>query len=222
MPTMETLVLERADNGVVTLTLNRPERKNAINAAMWNELLAVFREVADAPTDRVLVITGAGGAFCSGADLSGGGDDTRHELAAACARSPTSRSRSTASPSRSSPRWAASPPAPGCNMALGCDLIVASDAGPLLGDLRPARAHHRLRRLVAAAPPRRDAQGQGAGALRRHHLRQGGRGASASSTASCPRASSTPSSTTGRRASPRARRSRWRMTKRLLNERASR
>ena len=80
MPTMETLVLERADNGVVTLTLNRPERKNAMNAAMFNELLGVFREVDASTTDRVLVITGAGDAFCSGADLSDRGSDTRHAM----------------------------------------------------------------------------------------------------------------------------------------------
>ncbi|HUG42246.1 MAG TPA: enoyl-CoA hydratase-related protein, partial [Longimicrobiales bacterium] len=66
---METLVVERAPHGVVTVTLNRPERKNALNAAMFNELLTVFREVNDSTADRVLVITGAGDAFCSGADL---------------------------------------------------------------------------------------------------------------------------------------------------------
>ena len=60
---METLIVERADNGVVTLTLNRPEKKNAINGTMFNELLAMFREVNDTSTDRVLVITGAGDAF---------------------------------------------------------------------------------------------------------------------------------------------------------------
>ena len=66
---MDTLRVDRAPNGVVTLTLHRPERKNAINNAMWSELLAVFQEVDVSSTDRVLVITGAGDAFCSGADL---------------------------------------------------------------------------------------------------------------------------------------------------------
>jgi 2-(1,2-epoxy-1,2-dihydrophenyl)acetyl-CoA isomerase len=78
---METLLVDRAENGVVTLTLNRPAKKNAMNMAMFNELLAVFREVNDSTTDRVLVITGAGDAFCSGADLGERGKDARPALA---------------------------------------------------------------------------------------------------------------------------------------------
>ncbi|MGI9052280.1 MAG: enoyl-CoA hydratase/isomerase family protein [Ilumatobacteraceae bacterium] len=66
----ETLLVDRAD-GVVTITLDRPERKNAANAQMWDELLCVFRDVGLRAEDRVLVITGAGGDFCSGADVGG-------------------------------------------------------------------------------------------------------------------------------------------------------
>jgi len=79
---METLVVERTESGVVTVTMNRPDKKNAINAPMWDELLAVFREVGESPTDRVLVLTGAGGAFSGGADLtpSGGDGPPKHQL----------------------------------------------------------------------------------------------------------------------------------------------
>jgi 2-(1,2-epoxy-1,2-dihydrophenyl)acetyl-CoA isomerase len=66
--TGETIIVER-DAGVVTITLNRPERKNAANGTMWQELYAVLQEVTRRREDRVLVITGAGGAFCSGADI---------------------------------------------------------------------------------------------------------------------------------------------------------
>jgi 2-(1,2-epoxy-1,2-dihydrophenyl)acetyl-CoA isomerase len=123
---MDTLRVDRAPSGVVTLTLDRPEKKNAMNAAMFDELLAVFREVNDSSSDRVLVITGAGGAFCSGADLGERGRDTRHPLARL--------------------HWVADIvlalhriPKPviakvngiavgaGMNLALGCDLIVASE-----------------------------------------------------------------------------------------------
>ncbi|HTT87891.1 MAG TPA: enoyl-CoA hydratase [Acidimicrobiales bacterium] len=75
-----TVIVERQD-GVVTVTLNRPERKNAANGAMWQELHAAFEEAARRREDRVVVVTGAGGSFCSGADIgdpkgiSGDSDD---------------------------------------------------------------------------------------------------------------------------------------------------
>jgi 2-(1,2-epoxy-1,2-dihydrophenyl)acetyl-CoA isomerase len=123
---METMLVDRAPNGVVTLTLNRPERKNAMNTAMFSELLTVFREVDVSSTDRVLVITGTGDAFCSGADLSDRGSDPRHSL---------SRLHWVADIALALHRI----PKPviakvngvavgaGMNLALACDLIVASD-----------------------------------------------------------------------------------------------
>src|SRR6202161_1391786 len=63
-----TIIVER-DSGVVTVTLNRPERKNAANGAMWQELYATVQEVGRRGDDRVLVVTGAGDTFCSGADI---------------------------------------------------------------------------------------------------------------------------------------------------------
>jgi 2-(1,2-epoxy-1,2-dihydrophenyl)acetyl-CoA isomerase len=66
----ETLI-ERTD-GLVTVTFNRPDRKNAFNGASWEALDRVIEEVWHNPRDRALVLTGAGGNFSSGADLSGG------------------------------------------------------------------------------------------------------------------------------------------------------
>ena len=60
---------ERA-GGVVTVTMNRPERKNAANGVMLHELQTIFGEVERSPADRVMILTGAGGAFCTGADLT--------------------------------------------------------------------------------------------------------------------------------------------------------
>lgn len=65
------LLVDRAD-GVLTLTLNRPERRNAINTELWIKLHEQLSSVADDRDIRVLVLTGAGGAFCSGGDVSGG------------------------------------------------------------------------------------------------------------------------------------------------------
>src|SRR3954454_3116203 len=77
----ETLLVDRAD-GIVTVTLNRPEKKNAANGVMWDELLTTFRELAGDDQVRVVVLTGAGGAVCSGDDVSGMGGDDPHGLAA--------------------------------------------------------------------------------------------------------------------------------------------
>jgi enoyl-CoA hydratase/carnithine racemase len=65
----ETLLLESPTNGVVQLTLNRPDRFNSMTAAMFNELEAVARDIGDDRDVRVVVLTGAGKAFCSGYDL---------------------------------------------------------------------------------------------------------------------------------------------------------
>jgi enoyl-CoA hydratase/carnithine racemase len=118
-----TLLVERSE-GVVTVTMNRPEKKNAVNAAMWQELGDCFAEVTRRAEDRVLVLTGAGGSFCSGADLTSVGAGhplalmrTVGDVALALHRIPK--------PTIAKVHGVAA--GAGCNMALGCDLIVASD-----------------------------------------------------------------------------------------------
>jgi 2-(1,2-epoxy-1,2-dihydrophenyl)acetyl-CoA isomerase len=59
------------DNGVAVLTLNRPERKNALNGTMKREIGEVVSDIRRNRDVKVLVITGAGGAFCAGGDLNG-------------------------------------------------------------------------------------------------------------------------------------------------------
>lgn len=68
---MAETIVDRKD-GLVTLTFDRPDKKNAINAAIWADLDRVLREVAANPDDRALVLRGAGGNFSAGADLGGG------------------------------------------------------------------------------------------------------------------------------------------------------
>jgi len=67
-------ILTETSEGVFTITLNRPDRLNAWTAQMGHELRAAF-DVADGDDDvRAIIVTGAGRAFCAGADLEGGGD----------------------------------------------------------------------------------------------------------------------------------------------------
>jgi enoyl-CoA hydratase/carnithine racemase len=58
-------------DGVLTLTMDRPERRNAIDAAMREALAAAFDAAARDGEVRAVVLTGAGGAFCAGGDLGG-------------------------------------------------------------------------------------------------------------------------------------------------------
>ncbi len=72
LPILET-TLYSVDQGIATITLNRPEKLNAYNAKMREELIALFDETDADDNVRVVIVTGAGRAFCAGADLSSGG-----------------------------------------------------------------------------------------------------------------------------------------------------
>jgi 2-(1,2-epoxy-1,2-dihydrophenyl)acetyl-CoA isomerase len=78
----ETVIYERED-GVAVMTLNRPEVKNAFDRTMMTEMDLVLTEVAKDVDARVLIITGAGKAFCTGADIaylmSVGAEHTLHQ-----------------------------------------------------------------------------------------------------------------------------------------------
>ena len=128
----EGLIVERVDD-IVTITLNQPAKKNAINESMWLGLLDNFRDLRRDPNARVVVITGAGDGFCSGADVSaflGNESETAerppHPLMA------MRRTKDIAlalhelpMPTIAKVNGVAA--GAGCNLALGCDLIVASD-----------------------------------------------------------------------------------------------
>lgn len=71
MPTFETL-LYSVEDGIATITLNRPDKLNAFNTTMMNEMIAAFDETDGDDNVRAVIVTGAGRAFCAGADLSAG------------------------------------------------------------------------------------------------------------------------------------------------------
>lgn len=127
MAEFETLLFDLEDH-VATITLNRPATLNAMSKKMFDELPVAFRAVAADPEVRCVVVTGAGGAFCSGADLSDpenlvtsafeGADRVRSmnelvRLVIDCPKPTISKVDGVAAGA-------------GASLALGCDLIVAT------------------------------------------------------------------------------------------------
>lgn len=112
-------------DGVLTITLDRPEKKNAIDRATFRELLTVFVDADADPEARVVVVTGAGGNFCSGADLGGSVDD-QHPIDGmeVVNRSAAALHRIRVPVIAKVDGVAVGA---GLNLALGCDLVIASD-----------------------------------------------------------------------------------------------
>lgn len=109
------------------LTLRRPERKNAIPPEGWDQLRDAFADFEDSP-QRVLVVTGAGGDFCAGADLGGGRPD--RSMGALRARMRRVGEAALALHRLTKPTVAAVDGVAvgaGMNLALGCDLVIATD-----------------------------------------------------------------------------------------------
>jgi enoyl-CoA hydratase/carnithine racemase len=79
-PTAYQTLLFDVEGGIATVTLNRPERLNAYTDAMGQELCAAMQRYDEI---RAVVLTGAGRAFCAGADLSSGGENPNAGLEAA-------------------------------------------------------------------------------------------------------------------------------------------
>jgi enoyl-CoA hydratase/carnithine racemase len=127
MADYETILTDFSEAGVFRLTLNRPHKKNAINDQMWEELAEVFTQLRHNIDVRVVIVTGTGDAFSSGADLSGG---PRHKPRHSLARMRQVTDVALALhglPQPTIARVNGVAAGAGLNLALGCDLIVASD-----------------------------------------------------------------------------------------------
>ena len=87
-PALQTLTFDVSD-GIATLTLNRPDRLNAFTTQMRDELIAAFDATDRDDAVRAVIVTGAGRAFCAGADLSGGAATFDYATRQAAAREET-------------------------------------------------------------------------------------------------------------------------------------
>ena len=123
-----TVLVERAD-GVATVTLNRPEARNALNLEMREELEVALHGLEAEPDVRVLVLRGAGGHFCAGGDVK---FMQTHPMTAADGQGRVEAMNRAvrALADFRTPTIAmvdGFAVGAGCNLALACDLVVASD-----------------------------------------------------------------------------------------------
>ncbi|NIM51503.1 MAG: 2-(1,2-epoxy-1,2-dihydrophenyl)acetyl-CoA isomerase [Gemmatimonadales bacterium] len=124
-------VLVSRHNGLGTITLNRPEKLNAFAGLMRQELATAVRQVADSDDIRVVVITGAGRAFCAGADVAymrevlESEDWEAAEGLVEAGRQVVTTIRSVPKPVIASVNGPAA--GGGANLALACDVRIASD-----------------------------------------------------------------------------------------------
>ncbi|MDR1276120.1 MAG: enoyl-CoA hydratase [Candidatus Accumulibacter sp.] len=128
--TQEPFVLKQQDGGVVRLTLNRPQARNALSQGMIDALIAEFDAIADDKTAFVVVLSGAGPAFCSGHDLkemraNAFGRDYAEKLFAACGKL---MQRIVSLPQPVIARAHGIATAAGAQLVATCDLAVAADS----------------------------------------------------------------------------------------------
>ena len=114
---------------VRVLTIDRPDRKNAIPYDGWPELRNAFVDFESSEA-RVLIVTGAGGEFCAGADLDPGEMEQVTSVASRHERMKVVASAAAALHRTTKPTIAAVDGVAvgaGMNLALGCDVVVASE-----------------------------------------------------------------------------------------------
>jgi 2-(1,2-epoxy-1,2-dihydrophenyl)acetyl-CoA isomerase len=120
-------------SGVATVTLNRPEVYNALHDAITFELQDVLKKVSKDDSIRVLVITGAGKAFCSGQDLKAvSGQEKRSFLDSLHKRYNPIISAMRSLPKPIICRLNGVAAGAGCSLALACDMIIASEEATLI------------------------------------------------------------------------------------------
>jgi enoyl-CoA hydratase/carnithine racemase len=156
---VEGLRVAVGDDGVAVLTIDRPEKRNAVTLAMWRALPGVLAGLADDPRVRVLMLTGAGGTFSAGADIAEllhvYGDPERAD--GYHATNVAAEEALAAFPRPTIAAVSGACVGGGCQLAAACDLRLADSGARLgitpakLGVVYPAVSTARLVRLVGPA-----------------------------------------------------------------------
>jgi enoyl-CoA hydratase/carnithine racemase len=117
-------------DGVLVLTMNRPDKRNALNLALIEALIAALEEADKSAAARAIVLTGAGPAFCAGADMKEFADAEARASAPSVRRSDLMSRLFGMIPAMTTPVIAAVNGfalGGGCALMLGCDMAVAAD-----------------------------------------------------------------------------------------------
>lgn len=126
------MVLQKLEGGLLTITMNRPERKNALNPEMVAGLVEAARRAADDPDVRAVLFKGAGGSFCVGGDvksMAAGRAPLPFEVKMANLRRGMEVSRILHQmPKPVVAQLDGAAAGAGLSMALSCDLRVASES----------------------------------------------------------------------------------------------
>jgi 2-(1,2-epoxy-1,2-dihydrophenyl)acetyl-CoA isomerase len=129
---MNDMVLQKLEGGLLTITMNRPERKNALNPEMVAGLVEAARRAADDPEVRAVLFKGAGGSFCVGGDvksMAAGRAPLPFEVKMANLRRGMEVSRILHQmPKPVVAQLDGAAAGAGLSMALSCDLRVASES----------------------------------------------------------------------------------------------
>jgi enoyl-CoA hydratase/carnithine racemase len=127
-PSNETILLRQDEGGIATLTLNRPDKFNALSTELMGRIQGELDSLVDDKSIRVVVIAGNGKAFCAGHDLKEMSDDPGQEAIEAlfdqCSRMMVSL---TKIPQPVIARVHGMATAAGCQLVAQCDLAVASE-----------------------------------------------------------------------------------------------
>lgn len=125
-PAPDATLLHELTDGVATVTLNRPDSLNALNAEMRRELLAAVKAARADDATRVLILTGAGRGFCAGADLRGGTGEREFRRVLTDEYNPLITAlRTLPKPVVASVNGVAA--GAGVSLAFAADLVIASD-----------------------------------------------------------------------------------------------
>ena len=153
------VLLEKLEAGVMTLTLNRPERLNAFNTALHEALFKAIERVGADPDCRAVLLTGAGKGFCAGQDLTDrivAPDGSRPDLGEAIEQryNPLVRAlRRLPKPVICAVNGAAA--GAGANVALACDIVLAAKSAKFLQAFARIGLIPELRRHLFPAASRR-------------------------------------------------------------------